>query len=215
MARINQITRNNIYSNKSHNAFNKTCHLLIIDAYRTLKSTGYNVDWDEETFSANLRNEMEKACSKKQLPYHITREHVLDTQQILKGEAKAKTARKIDVVLSSFLVAKKLVYGIEAKILVENNFKSKKYSHLNSEYIHEGMDRYINQIYRIDGCIVGYIIEGDPDNIISKINNLFHKYNRNQEIIGNKFSLNSFDYCYISKHSNIYLTHFLLPFAQK
>lgn len=216
MGRINKI-KNITYQvpGNAKKSFITSCHFLIIDAYRSLESGKYSADWEEETFSAILKNEIEKICDEKQLPYHITREYVQDTFDILQGSVKAKRAKKIDIVFASFIVAKKLIYGIEAKILVENDIKTRKFSSLNSEYIYEGINRYVNGIYKIDGCMIGYVVEGEPDNIVIKINNLLRKYNRIEELIGSKFSLNGFNYCYNSSHSGLTLSHFLLPLRKR
>jgi len=214
---LKHLKKNNTLSKiiKAKDFFALSCQKIIIDAYRLLKTQGYSVTWDEETFSANMKHKLENICTKRGLPYHITRENVQDNPEILKGIVKAKTARKIDIVFASFLIAKRLVYGIEAKILVENDFYSKRFSHLNSEYIDEGMDRYIKNIYKIKGCMVGYVIQGNPDKIIPKINSLLVKRKRIKEIIVGKFTFNGLNYCYSSKHNGLILSHFLLPFPQK
>jgi hypothetical protein len=201
---------------KAKNSFVNNCDNLIISSYfEFINKIKFNLNWDEETFSANVRKILIYLIKKNKLTYFVTRENIIDNEDILKGKIKAKTAKRIDIYFATFQSQNYLDYAIEAKILAENNIDSKNYSQLNAEYIDEGMDRFINRIYDIQGCMLGYVIEGNPDEVILKINRILQLRRRKTDIIGNKHTINKFEYCYTSNHSSMGINHFLFPFALK
>jgi len=196
---------------KAKNSFVNNCNNLITKSYFELIKLQYSTSWDEETFSANVRNILKVIIKKNKLAYFVNRENIEDNEDILSGKVNAKTAKKIDIYFATFQSNKYLEYAIEAKILVENNFNSKNFSYLNAQYIDEGMDRFINNIYKVKGCMLGYVIEGNPDKIVAKINKILLSRNRDLEIIGNKHKMNNLKFCYTSIHPKISLLHFFFP----
>ncbi|MEO6704263.1 MAG: hypothetical protein ABIN04_00245, partial [Ginsengibacter sp.] len=61
---------------------------------------------------------------------------------------------------------------VEAKLLVENNFLRLRPKFLAKEYVGDkGMNKYISGIYKQQGCMLGYIVEGKIEKIVEKINN--------------------------------------------
>ncbi len=199
---------------KAREKFLLNCQHLIIDAYLLLKvGKKFNPQWEEETFSANMQEHLEDARGTRKLPYFITAEERQLSPEILSGKVRAKKARRIDIGLATFVSSKKLRYIMEAKILVENSTATRRPGNLCEEYITEGVDRFVAKIYEYEGCMVGYIVQGDPDKVKGMINDKFDEALRGTEKLGNKFNLKSHPYCYVSKHSNCSLHHFHFVFT--
>ena len=192
------------------NAFINTCNVLIIKSYNHLiLKKNIKPDWEEDTFTANFYTILESLCAEDETPFNIDYQQHQLTSNILSGATRAQTAKKIDIVFSTF-GSNKLSYGIEAKILAENNYLNRNAQHLNREYIISGIDRFTNNDYNISGCMVGYVMNGNADNVANKINEIFKKEKRVKECLQGKFEIENYEFCYVSKHRNFILHHLLL-----
>ena len=103
----------------------------------------YETTWEENTFSANLKTELDNICIDENLPYNVAFQDHQITDVILSGKDSSKKGKKLDIVFSTFYKPKALRYAAEAKILCENNFGKRKANHLSEEYVISGIDRFV------------------------------------------------------------------------
>lgn len=206
-------------------AFEQNCLSLFADAYvhinRTLKIT---TDWEEENISANFFDYIDKSKVAIGLNINISDEYRLYYRKILSGKISAKSAARIDFRLTTNWTqgTKRLEYFVEAKNLIESDcFKKGRTTKLNAKksqkrYIETGINHFISKKYPQNGCLVGYVLQGDPDKIVQKINIYLRLYNRNAEQLNNADSqIPNLPYSYISSHDiGFQIKHFFLAFYQ-
>jgi hypothetical protein len=142
-------------------------------------------------------------------------------ENILKGCEDPATAPRIDIKISGSWVHEDIYYGLEAKILVETNWKKRDASYLYRRYINTGIGNFINGRYSHEmsrGCITGYVLQGSTPEIVSKINNLLLKDRRNKEVIEKSNFIHDCPDYYKSRHirttdkKKIELQHVFLTF---
>lgn len=213
-------------------AFVNKCHKLLINGYYQILSDGMCLtELEEEDISARLIGCMEKLPEANISKIDIVPEARYYTEEIKNGKFHAKQASKPDIRLCCWKKArgwsspKKILYYIEAKNISEKDWiksdgSSVSAYHYRRRYIDTGIDNYISGHYP-EGCIVGYIVNGVPDNIVSGINNLLCRENSDRvtEVIRDKHTFEAYPYCYISYHKNslkkdIAIKHFLLVFSK-
>ena len=193
-------------------SFRNTCNILLVKAYNDLMAKNIVLlSWEEDTFTANFADILETICENESLPYVVFYQQPQVTNNILSGSQRAQTAKKIDITFTTFSKPK-LRYGIEAKIMCEVNYHSRNANNLTKEYVVSGVDRFIDQIYAIDGCMVAYVTNGDVDRIVNRVNSVLVELNRQVEIIKDKHTIESHNYCYVSTHNSISLNHLLFKF---
>ncbi|MBN1186824.1 MAG: hypothetical protein JXB49_31390 [Bacteroidales bacterium] len=123
---------------------------------------------DEPQISISMYEAIDSIISKKGLWCGVSWEYPEVTESV---EKNAKTAKRFDIHFENWDTKNRIKYGIEAKILVENDTGSRKASQLVKEYISDaGMGKYINGIYKGRGCMVAYILNGSISSIVIKIN---------------------------------------------
>lgn len=151
---------------------------LLIDAFKTIKvDKKYDLDWDEEQFSAYLISYMNKKNLTRDFNLHINIEKkLLDEDRLPINKNNPKYLPRIDISIASWLFKEneKLQYYFEAKNLCENNWTKKSGAKVTAKYY---LDRYIStgvENFRTgryyNGAIIGYVLEGDITNIITKLN---------------------------------------------
>jgi len=194
---------------------------VLVEGFKKMKKDNrYSLSWEEPRFSAVLVRYMREIRSEQKIPLKIDPEGVLYNQEILDGTVDPATAPRIDIRISGGWFIEDQYYGVEAKILVENHRGTRNHTQLNKEYIEKGIQRFIDGKYSSgmdNGCMAGYIIEGQCMKIISKINDRLTESNRKQEIIQNIGSIDSCQYgksihTRIIDHKKFRLCHIFLDF---
>lgn len=202
--------------------FERACLWIMMEAFKRMRrEKRYDLTWKETRFSACLVGYMRKIRHEKDIRLRIDPEIHLYREEMLKGTEDPDTAPRIDIKISGGWVREDVYYGIEGKILVENNWRTRDASYLRRRYISTGIDNFVNGRYSDKmniGCIVGYVVQGSASEIASKINNLLIRHGRNKENI----MFNAIDGCsdcYLSKHirttdyNEIELRHVFLSFV--
>ena len=181
---------------------------LLIESYNLIiLKKEYDLDWEEEQFSAHLISQMNKQLLTKKYHLHIDIEKkLLDENNLPLAENNPKYLPRIDISIASWLFEEneKLKYFFEAKNLCENNWNKSYGSVVNASkyqkrYITTGIENFrIARYY--NGAIIGYVLQGNIVNIISKLNaRLLSDVNTIQEIRNLVFILDYND-IYNSKH---------------
>ena len=190
--------------------FEKICMQVLIEAYNCVtEDNKYDVDWEEEAFSAHIFSYMEKLDLTSKHKLHINIEYnLLDINKLPIDENSPKKLPRIDIGFESWEIIKnkKVKYFFEAKNLYENNYKKKVASQYINRYIDTGIENFRIGRYS-NGSLVGYILEGKTTRIIDKLNIQLTKDRKNKNQAINSLSLlkqtnymKIFEYCYESKH---------------
>lgn len=165
--------------------FEYKCLFVLIEGYRLMKKDNkYSKDWEEEQFSAQLTSYIELCPSRQTWRIHIKPEIRIYTQQILSGKKLPRKASRIDMQMLSWQNINEEVYHIEAKNLCENNWikctgAKVSSSYQLNRYVNYGICHFISGYYPSNGCMCGYILEGNEDNIIHKLNTILTKKSLN------------------------------------
>jgi len=194
------------------------CLQLVSSAYKGLiTDQSYVFQPDETTITAKLYGEIENIILKDDLSYCISPDPFEYTEDIIEGRVSTKKAKKYDLILENWNNKNKVKLGVEAKLLVETKYKNKRGTTLFKEYVSEvGMGKYIKKIYKREGIMVGYVLEGSISKIISHINtevaNVYSSEHLLTVIKDELYPLGT----YLSNHShkgvNLLLYHLMLDF---
>lgn len=188
-------------------SFDEKCVALLVAAYRTsIVNHIFLVDWMENDFTSMLVNYIDKDSRRLKWNIHCHREHHLhdDTNQTNKGFANKEDI--IDMRLSSISFRQEYCFYVETKRLKEKD------TGLLNRYIETGMDHYLTEKYP-RGVLLGYLIEGNVDVTIQKINALLTKGTRTSEMLIRKE--HSFhDQYFESTHPNFgVISHFVFDYT--
>lgn len=191
---------------------------LISLAYNTIRTPGaIKKNTDETLISIQLFHALNVVSSKEDIPLTVIIENPEITDQISRGIKRLITAKRYDIFFESWNSKYSVVFGIEAKLLIENDFRGRIVSTLVREYVSDtGMGKYINGLYKRRGCMIGYVIEGDIANIVVKINNQIQKVFSKKQYVKKDISLKyKHKEIYKSQHKgklNYNLYHLMLDF---
>lgn len=197
---------NTIVSAKFRNAFEQRCFRLIIEAYKTsLSEQVIQLDWNENDISQELCEILDENPNRLRWGISASREFHL-SKNTLKKKGFADKLPRIDFRMSRIVSKLEYKYFFEAKRLKQKD------SGLKRDFINEGIDRFVAKKYSL-GCMVGYLLEGNPNETVKGINYLLEKDKRQTETL-NFTSNKLFKSYYESNHSNIgILKHLIFDFT--
>ncbi len=186
---------------------------ILIEAYRVLiESNQYDLDWEEEQINQQLVVYMRKSKirNKYQLTIGLERKLFNENELPIQNNNPKKLPRiDINIVSWSFQENSELEYFFEAKNLYENDYGKKIASAYINRYIDTGIENFRIDRYN-NGSIIGYILNGDIDNIIEKLNIQLKKDRKNKNKVVNYLSaiekknyIKGFDCYYESKHLDL------------
>ncbi|WP_250720673.1 hypothetical protein [Bacteroides fragilis] len=208
--------------NSFKQGFEWKCINLLIDAYTYVNSSdSINIDCEEEYISAVLFDYIDNCQQAINWKIDITPEYRLYKNDVLKKMKSAKTAPRIDFRLCGWSNNSKLTYFVEAKNLIEiDSYKSNRKSKipankLHIRYIETGIDNYLSGQYPSNGCLVGYILQGKTENIVSMLNTCLCNLSRKPEILQlQSLEQINFKPYYISSHNNVSsIKHLMFDFT--
>lgn len=148
------------------------CIELIEKGYKNyLSETEKIFSADETTITAGLYDHIDKIIDEVDLPFVVVPEFHQYTTAIRKGEVNPNKAKRFDLYFTHFQSKPRIKFGIEAKLVAEQSTSTKSATTLINEYVEDaGMGKFINKLYEDDGFMLGYIINGKIESIVSKIN---------------------------------------------
>ncbi|VAW34174.1 hypothetical protein MNBD_CHLOROFLEXI01-1277 [hydrothermal vent metagenome] len=202
-------------------AFEGGCIYLLTEAYKRLHTNGYVRNWHENMFTAHLVVYMEQIRDDEDILLQIDPECYQYFQEILTGNQNPDHASRIDIRVKGGWVRRDVYYAMEAKILVENDWKTRRMSKLRKRYIETGVDNFVTGTYSQivpKGCLIGYIVEGKPIHIQASINKWLLSKNRDSEILQDQHTVNDCQFCFRSSHArssdqqSLHLYHVFLKF---
>ncbi len=215
---------NEVILGKIREKFESHCIATLFSGYKLMKEAGeYRCAWEEEALTANLVKHMKLSPQSTDWKLDITPEYHLYTHEITDGIKKAKKSPRIDIRIMNWSYREKMEYFMEAKNLVENDWRKPdgsivSASYLRARYIDTGIDNFVTKRYP-RGCLAGYALEGSVDNIVEGINRMLesNRRNRPKEILKRDEPVHNHPHCFKSEHpvensSFMVLRHFFLNF---
>ena len=214
---------NPIFINSTLQILEKRCLILLCEGYNAVKSNSeVSIDWNEEDISKELIQCLKSNSKRVEWKIRIEPEHRIYEDD---GIAANKSPR-IDFCFSTWTEAEWDFFA-EAKNLVEVdtpkiNKKGKKGNtiivsakHLHNRYISTGIDNYVSGRYPSNGCLIGYILQGNLDRVVSIINECLNDSSRaNEKLVQQSLGLADFNLCYVSTHSTFpALKHLMFDFT--
>lgn len=206
------------YINSTLQILERRCLILLSEGYYVIKSNGnISIDWEEEDISKELLLSLE--TNSKRLEWQID---IIPEYRIYKNDGNsAKSAARIDFRFSGWTI-NQWEYYAEAKNLIEiDSFKVGRKTKisaikLHERYIETGIGNYLSGKYPQHGCLVGYILQGRVENIISMLNTCLCNLKREAEVLHSQdldfMYLNSY---YISSHDDFtFIKHLMFDFTK-
>jgi len=200
--------------------FENNCISLLLDSYnQVLKKKSFK-ELTENDITVLLVGFMRNNPRRYELNISVDREIYIDSSDTYSGAASANKSPRIDLKYTTWKSNAEYEYYIEAKNICENNWKKTSVTtlinalELQKRYIETGIQNFITGRYP-NGCIVGYVVEGNPDNIVRKINEILTGATRPKEHL-TKTTKGGFSYCYNSTHPGKImpiLNHYFLLFT--
>ena len=199
--------------------FQKKCLKLFVSAYQTARNEkSVKIEWKENDITKKLHEYLKINPVRKEWNISTDLEHYIDKANIGEEKGFADKSPRIDLKFSTFtFLSLKIInfqssfeyfYFIEAKRLKEND------KPLQVRYISTGIDNFTSKKYD-NGCLIGYLVEGNLKLTITKINSLLEKDNRKTEFLNFKES-DLHDFYYESEHIEIgILKHFIFDFTEE
>ena len=181
--------------------FEKECYEVLISGYSKMLKEDFNIDWHETDITNQFVLCMRSLPIANRYQISIIPEYPLIKP--VRETGQAKTNPRIDIIMSSWVAYNCKHFNIEAKNINELNWSKSSGTLVDANqqckaYVRDGIKRVIDRKYHLD-CMVGYVLNGDPDNIVLKIN----RHISNEDVIGkitNKKSIFEYPYCYSSNN---------------
>ena len=188
-------------------AFETRCITLLVSAYHTsIADHIYSPEWMENDFTSMLNEYIENNPQRIIWKISCDVEPHLHKKGIKKKKGYANSEDRIDLRLTTFSSKDEYHFFVEAKRLKE------KGASLLNRYINTGIDHYISKKYP-HGVLLGYLIEGNVDRTIQKINAILTKKKRESEML-NRQSHSLHDQYFESTHPNFgVISHFVFDYT--
>lgn len=213
-------TLNGVYIQAFRQQFEQNCISLLLDGYKSLRSSGRDMtSCEENDITVQIIGFMKANPLAGDLQISISRESYLDGEATYAGKAKANNSPRIDIKFGRWHFREEVEYTMEAKNLVKSNWHKPgrrtpvSALHLQKRYIKTGIDHFVSDKY-VNGCLIGYVLEGNIGDIVHLINGLLSTDRREKEWLM-KQEDHGFEGYYLSQHdsASLALKHFFLPFC--
>jgi hypothetical protein len=188
-------------------AFEIKCVTLLVSAYHTsIVDHIYSPGWMENDFTSMLDEYIDKNPQRVKWKISCNVEHHLHKKGLKKKKGYANSEDRIDLRFTTFSSKDEYCFFVEAKRLKEKD------SGLLNRYINTGIDHYLSKKYP-HGVLLGYMIEGNVDTTIQKINALLTKKKRESEMLKRQ-SHSLHDQYFESTHPNFgVISHFVFDYT--
>jgi hypothetical protein len=205
------------------NAFKFHCIEAIQVGYDKMRSEKrYHIDWEEDNLTICLIETINQTQFLGQFQISVNYQPPIYNEAMAFEGADPLKAPRVDFKFSKFFGPKERNYFAEAKNLSENNWiksadTSVNASHYRARYIDTGIENYLSGRYP-EGCLVGYVVNGNVANIVAGLNRLINSRNASPRIgFINKDATTSLSICYSSDNQStkgtMSLRHLMLQLA--
>ena len=201
-----------------NSSFELKCLDLLTKSYSLVISENLiSNDWEEESISAHLVKHIRKLKSDFIVNYEVP----LVEEDVYNAKKRVKNSNRIDIFFQKNHWGKLeyLEYHVEAKNISASEWKKSSGSKVNAsqqqtESITKGIDRFLTGHFkRKNGCMLGYIVNGELDDVLKKINTKIVFQKNSAEIINLNFSILNNLKIFESIHSDKVLKHVFLNFV--
>ncbi|MDC6388811.1 hypothetical protein PP182_08970 [Maribacter sp. PR1] len=187
--------------------FEEKCFRLITESYVSAMETKViKLNWDENDITSELHDHVKKNPLRLKWSIVTNVEQHLPKDEIKKEKGFAAKLPRIDLRLVTINSSLEYEYHMEAKNLEEND------SGLKRRYIDTGINNFVSKKYE-NGCLLGYVLDGDLEKTVDGVNKLLKKDHREPEYLKHRTS-DLHDKYYESEHpDNLLIKHFMFDFA--
>lgn len=188
--------------------FEDKCFQLIMESYAKLLVTKViQLNWDENDITSELHTHINQNPLRLKWSIVTNVEQHLPKNDTKKEKGFAAKLPRIDLRLVTINSDLEYEYHMEAKNLKETD------SGLKRRYIDTGINNFVSHKYE-NGCLLGYVLEGDLGKTVEGVNKLLKKDKRASECLHAKPHNLHYAY-YESEHINSFtLKHFMFDFIQ-
>lgn len=184
--------------------------MLCLDALRRgyermVSDAHYDVDWKEDKLTSHLVEKIKLTGFLNSKQISVNHQPPIYGEGVIYGEDDPNEAPRVDFKFTKWYGHFEYDYYAEAKNLSEADWQKKNgamvsASKYRARYIDTGIENFLSGRYP-EGCLLGYIVQGNKQNVIAGINrliqsrNLLPKIGLIQEDTSVPFSI-----CYCSPH---------------
>lgn len=183
------------------------CFQLITESYvSAIETKVIKLNWDENDITSELHEHIKENPLRLKWSIVTNVEQHLPKDDIEKEKGFAAKQPRIDLRLVTINSSLEYEYHMEAKNLKEND------SGLKRRYIDTGINSFVSKKYE-NGCLLGYLLEGNLDNTVDGVNTLLKKDRRQPEFLKPKTN-HLHDNYYESEHiDDLVIRHFMFNFT--
>ncbi|WP_439131474.1 hypothetical protein [Polaribacter sp.] len=187
--------------------FEEKCFRLITESYVSAMETKViKLNWDENDVTSELHRHIQDNPLRLDWNIHSNVEKHLPKEDIKKEKGFAAKLPRIDLTFAVISSKLEYNYNMEAKNLKEKD------SGLKRRYVNTGINNFVSKKYE-NGCLLGYVLEGDLDKTVDGVNKLLKKDKREPEFLKVK-THDLHDSYYESEHNDSFiLKHFMFDFS--
>lgn len=187
--------------------FEEKCFQLITESYVSAMETKViKLNWDENDITSELHEHIKENPLRLKWSIITNVEQHLPKDDIKKEKGFAAKLPRIDLRLVTINSSLEYEYHMEAKNLKEKD------SGLKRRYVDTGINSFVSKKYG-NGCLLGYVLEGDLHKTVHGINKLLKKDDREPEFLKLK-PYHFHDKYYESEHNNdVVIKHFMFDFS--
>lgn len=202
--------------------YERICLRILIGAYQVVYSKKqYELDWEEDQFTEWLIVEMKKHNLTSKHRLHIYSQSLIRKDELPINDNHPKISPKIDIGFWNWERNQNpCEYFIEAKNLSLESWQKKtgaavSSTHYMNRYIETGICNFTTARY-VNGSLVGYVLNGDIEPIVQKLNERLAEPQRLKCIFEN-YNIEDYPYIYSSEHPvenfSIKIKHVFLSFV--
>ena len=199
-------------------SFELKCLDLLIKSYNsTISENLLSKDWDEENISAHIVKHTRKFKSNFIVNYEVP----LVEDDVVDGKKRVKNSNRIDIFFQKNQWGKSeyLEYHVEAKNISLSEWKKANGNKVNAsqqqtEYVTKGIVRFLTGHYKDkNGCMLGYLVNGELEKVLLKINSKIVARKGNSEILMQTINVSEKHPIFESTHEERVIKHLFFNFT--
>ncbi len=173
---------------------------------RMVSDRQYDVNWKEDKLTAHLVDKIGQTGFLRSNQISVNHQPPIYSEGVIYGEDDPLESPKVDFKFTKWYRKNEIDFYAEAKNLSHDDWEKTDGSKVSASkyrgrYIDTGIENLVSGRYP-EGCLVGYIVQGNETQVISAINRLIQTRNLLPRIgLIQKDEAVSFAICYFSSHT--------------
>ena len=165
----------------------------------------YDLSWQEDKLTAHLVEKIKATGFLNSRQISVNHQSPIYDEGVIYGEDDPLNSPRVDFKFTKWFYENEIEYYSEAKNLSEKDWEKPGGAKVNASkyrgrYIDTGIENFLSERYP-EGCLIGYVVQGELSKIIEGINELINKralpprvglINKNEEL--------SLSTCYFSEN---------------